>query len=269
MKKFQFPIHYTQELNYRLLHTTIGTTIFFFTIYTYKQSLIFILLPTGLSHFITTGVTEIFFAYLQFCTSISTSFCVTILLTQIFLFFRPGLYIYEANTCFTILIMTILFNTFLYTNAFPLIIQTFWKVFYTYSTVFMPINLTFEPKFNDYVTHLKQFNTLLTYGLPTVILLGVIENYTSASLWIKHRGIIYITSLIFAAFVTPPDIVSQLIIGMPVIFIYETQVLYKTFKDLYTEKLLIRQPIKTQKYSYRKNKKSKCEWQEALPTQAH
>nr|YP_009341726.1 SecY-independent protein translocase component tatC [Sargassum aquifolium]ALE29493.1 SecY-independent protein translocase component tatC [Sargassum aquifolium] len=257
MKKFQFTIYYTQELNYRLLHTTIGTTIFFFTIYTYKQSLIFILLPAGLSHFITTGVTEIFFTYIEFCTSLSTSFCTTILLTQIFLFFRPGLYIYEANTCFTILITTIFFNTFLYTSAFPSIIQTFWKTFHTYAAVFMPIHLTFEPKFNDYMAHLKQFNTILTYSLPTVILLGFIESNTSTSLWIKHRGITYIASLAFAAFITPPDIISQLIISLPLIFIYETQVLYKTFKDLYIKKLLIRQPVKTQKYTYRKNKKSK------------
>lgn len=260
MKKFQFTLYYAKELNYRLLHTTIGTTLFFFTIYTYKQSLIFILLPAGLSHFITTGVTEIFFTYLQLCTSVSTTFCVTMLITQTFLFFRPGLYIYEANTCFSILIMTIFFNTFLYTNGFPFIIQTFWKTFYTYSTVFMPINLTFEPKFNDYVLHLKQLNILLTCSLPTFILLGFIESYTQASPWIKHRGIIHIASLVFAAFVTPPDIVSQLVIGIPLIFIYETQVLYKTLKDLYIEKLLIRQPIKTQKYSYRKNKKSKSHW---------
>nr|YP_009049426.1 SecY-independent protein translocase component tatC [Sargassum muticum]YP_010381305.1 sec-independent protein translocase-like protein [Sargassum kjellmanianum]UVW81837.1 SecY-independent protein translocase component tatC [Sargassum siliquastrum]AIE46222.1 SecY-independent protein translocase component tatC [Sargassum muticum]UDH59690.1 sec-independent protein translocase-like protein [Sargassum kjellmanianum]UQV81221.1 SecY-independent protein translocase component tatC [Sargassum muticum len=255
MKNFQFTIHYTQEFNYRLMHTIIGTTIFFFTIYTYKQSLIFILLPKGLSHFITTGVTEIFFAYIQLCTSISTTICITILLTQLLLFLRPGLYIYEANACFTLLITTIFFNTFLYTIAFPSIIQTFWKTFYTYSTVFMPIHLTFEPKFNDYITHLKQFNVILTCSLPAAILLGFIERNTTASLWIKHRGINYITSLVFAAFVTPPDIISQLFIGLPLIFIYEILVLYKTFKDLYIKKLLIWQPIKTQKYAYRKNKK--------------
>lgn len=123
----------------------------------------------------------------------------------------------------------------------------------------MPIHLTFEPKFNDYVTHLKQLNTILTYGLPAVILLGLVESYTSASLWIKHRGVIYITSLVFAAIVTPPDIISQLIIGLPLIFIYESQVLYKTFKDLYKKKLLVGQPVKTQKYAYRKNKKSKSQ----------
>nr|YP_009058547.1 SecY-independent protein translocase component tatC [Sargassum hemiphyllum]AIM19571.1 SecY-independent protein translocase component tatC [Sargassum hemiphyllum]UDY71294.1 SecY-independent protein translocase component tatC [Sargassum hemiphyllum var. chinense] len=266
MKNVQFTIHYTQELNYRLVHTTIGTTIFFSTIYTYKQSLIFILLPTGLSHFITTGVTEIFFAYIQLCTSISTNVCITILLTQFFFFLRPGLYAYEANACFTLLIAMIFFNTFLYTSAFPSIIQTFWKTFYTYSTVFMPIHLTFEPKLNDYITHLKQFNTILTCSLPLTILLGFVESNTTVPLWIKHRGIIYITSLIFAAFVTPPDIISQLFIGLPLIFMYETLVLYKTFKYLYIERLLIGQPIKTQKYAYRKNKKSQSEWQKALPT---
>ena len=108
MKKFQFTLHYTQEFNYRLLHATIGTALFFFTIYIYRQSIIFMLLPAGLSHFITTGVTEMFFAYIEFCTNISTNFCIIVLLTQLFLFFRPGLYRYEANKCFTILI-TIIF----------------------------------------------------------------------------------------------------------------------------------------------------------------
>nr|YP_009049389.1 SecY-independent protein translocase component tatC [Sargassum horneri]AIE46185.1 SecY-independent protein translocase component tatC [Sargassum horneri]AWW89647.1 SecY-independent protein translocase component tatC [Sargassum horneri]AWW89684.1 SecY-independent protein translocase component tatC [Sargassum horneri]AWW89721.1 SecY-independent protein translocase component tatC [Sargassum horneri]AWW89758.1 SecY-independent protein translocase component tatC [Sargassum horneri] len=257
MKKFQFTLHYTQEFNYRLLHATIGTALFFFTIYIYRQSIIFMLLPAGLSHFITTGVTEMFFAYIEFCTNISTNFCIIVLLTQLFLFFRPGLYRYEANKCFTILITIIFFNIFIYINAFPSIIQTFWETFYAYSIAFMPIHLTFEPKFNDYMTHLKQFNTVLTYVFPTVILLGFIENNTSILLWIKHRGIIYITTLAFAAFVTPPDIISQLLVGVPLIFMYETQVLYKTFKYLYKKKLLIGQPIKTQKYTYRKNKKSK------------
>ena len=257
MKNFQFSIYYTQELNYRLLHAAIGTTLFFFTVYKYKQGLIFILLPIGLSHFVTTGITEIFFTYLQFCASLSINFCATIVLTQLFFFFRPGLYIYEANRCFTLLVATICFNILLYTSISPLIIQIFWKIFYTYSTTFMPITLTFEPKFDDYVKHLKQFNTLLIYSFPMFVTLSLLEKYTATALWIKCRGIVYITSLTLAAFVTPPDLISQIVVGIPLIFIYETQILYKTFKDLYKEKLLIRQPIKTQKYTDRKNKKSK------------
>ncbi|CAN0590426.1 unnamed protein product, partial [Ectocarpus sp. 12 AP-2014] len=56
MKRLKLSIYYIQELNYRLAYATLGTTLIFFTTYIYKQGLIFLLLPRGLSHFVSSGL---------------------------------------------------------------------------------------------------------------------------------------------------------------------------------------------------------------------
>ena len=55
----------------------------------------------------------------------------------------------------------------------PIIIQIFWKLFYTDSTNFMPINLTLEPKLINYVQQLQQFNILINFSFPILIILNM------------------------------------------------------------------------------------------------
>ena len=257
MKKNQFSVYYLQELKHRVAYAAFGVALFFFTTYTYKQGLIFLFLPKGLSHFVTTGVTEIFFTYLQLCFNLTITFAIIVLLTQLFFFFTPGLYKYESNIYIKILSLTILFNIILYTCMAPIIIQIFWKLFYTDSTNFMPINLTLEPKLINYVQQLQQFNTLINFSFPILIILNIIQNNTFTKIWIKYRGLIYILSFTFVAFITPPDIISQILVGIPLILIYEIQIIYKTLKNKYREYLLIREPVESYKYAHGKNKKCK------------
>ena len=83
MKKIKLSIYYLQELNYRLIYAVIGASLLFFTTYTYKQTLIFIILPTGLSHFVSAGLTEIFFTYMHLCTMISFNFGFIVIILQL------------------------------------------------------------------------------------------------------------------------------------------------------------------------------------------
>lgn len=256
MKRLQFSIYYLQELKYRLAYTTLGTIILFFTTYQYKQVLIFIFLPKGLSHFVSTGLTEIFFTYLQLCSILSIGLGLVILLAQLYLFLRPGLYAYEAEIALNLLTLAILFYSCLYTFIFPALTQLLWKLFSTYSQNFTPIHLTFEPRISDYLQHLHQLNNILTLSFPLILALSLVQMYTTKKIWVKYRGVSYMVAFSIAAFLTPPDIISQVLVGLPLILFYEMQItgwaLYKEYQTL----LLIRQPIKTHKYPHRKKKKS-------------
>ena len=213
MKKLYLSIYYLQELNYRLAYTAFGTLLLFFTTYTYKQALIFIILPQGLSHFVSAGLTEIFFTYIEICTLLSLNFSIILLLTQLYIFLQPGLYSYEAKITFNILIMSIFFYTCLYIFVFPWIIKILWELFSEYSKNFTAIHLTFEPRINDYLEHVKQLNKILAFSFPCMVGLNVLQRYTKKQLWIKYRGIVYILAFSIAAFITPPDILSQILVG--------------------------------------------------------
>nr|QWK45058.1 SecY-independent transporter protein [Thalassiophyllum clathrus] len=254
MNRLQISIYYLQELNYRLTYAILGTLFLFFTTYTYKQGLIFIFLPKGLSHFVSTGLTEIFFTYLQLCTIFSFSFGLGITLTQLYLFLRPGLYTFEARITFNLLITTIIFYSCLYIFIFPIIVKVLWELFSAYSQNFTAIDLTFEPRLHDYLSHLRQLNKALTLSFPCLIALQIVQIYTSRQTWVKYRGIAYIVAFSIAAFITPPDVLSQTLIGLPLIIFYEIQLKFWALYEGYKKQLLIRQPIESHKYSDRNKK---------------
>nr|YP_009073511.1 SecY-independent protein translocase component tatC [Scytosiphon lomentaria]AIQ78516.1 SecY-independent protein translocase component tatC [Scytosiphon lomentaria] len=240
MKRIHLSIYYLQELKYRMIYAAIGTVLLFFTTYQYKQALIFLILPQGLSHFITSGLTEIFFTYMQICTIISLSFGFVTIVIQIYLFLRPGLYFYESKIALNILVGTVLFYTYLYISVFPLLTKLLWAIFSTYSHNFTPIHLTFEPRLNDYLTHVQYLNKILCFSFPCIISLSLVLKYTNKNLWIKYRGISYIIAFSLAAFITPPDILSQTIVGFPIVLFYEIQIVFWTLYKEYQKQLLVR-----------------------------
>nr|YP_009641811.1 SecY-independent protein translocase component tatC [Nereocystis luetkeana]QBZ73633.1 SecY-independent protein translocase component tatC [Nereocystis luetkeana] len=254
MDRLKISIYYLQELNYRLAYAIFGTIFLFSITYTYKQGLIFLFLPKGLSHFVSTGLTEIFFTYLQLCIIFSFSFGLGIALIQLYLFLRPGLYTFEAKTTFNILISALLFYICLYVFIFPIIVKLLWEIFSAYSQNFTAIDLTFEPRLQDYLTHLKQLSKALTISFPCLIILNILQIYTSRNIWVKYRGIAYITAFSIAAFITPPDVLSQTLIGIPLIIIYEIQLNFWSLHEEYKKQLLIRQPIESHKNPHRKKK---------------
>jgi len=254
MNRLQISIYYLQELNYRLAYAILGTLFLFITTYTYKQSLIFIILPKGFSHFVSTGITEIFFTYIQLSTIFSFSVSLCIILTQLYLFLRPGLYTFEAKITFNLLITALIFYICLYIIIFPIIVKILWELFSTYSQNFTAIDLTFEPKLENYLSHLQQLNKALILTFPCLIILNILQIYTNKQTWVKYRGIAYITAFSIAAFITPPDILSQTLIGLPLIIFYELQLKFWSLYEEYKKQLLIRQPIKSHKYPYRYKK---------------
>lgn len=254
MKRFHLSIYYLQELNYRLAYTAFGTLLLFFTTYTYKQALIFIILPQGLSHFVSAGLTEIFFTYIELCTILSLNFSIILIFTQVYLFLRPGLYIYEARIAFNLLIIGIFFYICLYILLFPWLIKILWELFSEYSKNFIAIHLTFEPRINDYLEHIKQLNKILALSFPCILGLNILQKYTTKQLWIKYRGIAYIIAFSIAAFITPPDILSQTIVGLPLIFFYEIQIIFWAIYTNYQKRILIWKPIKSHKNTLRNKK---------------
>lgn len=240
MRNKKLSLYYLQELNYRLTYTAFGTALFFFTTYNYKQSLIFKILPQGLSHFITAGLTEIFFTYIQFCTLLSIGFSIFLGLTQIYLFLRPGLYYYEAKLLLKLLTIFICFYLAVYIFIFPILIKILWELFTLYSQNFTPIHLTFEPRLDDYLKNVQQLNKILSLSFPCIILINVIQKYTKKYLWVKHRGVIYILFFLIAAIITPPDIISQMLVGIPLILFFELQIIFWTIYNKYQKQLLIR-----------------------------
>nr|QWK44947.1 SecY-independent transporter protein [Protohalopteris sp.] len=237
MKKFKFSIHYIHELNYRLTYTGIGTALLFSISYIHKQTLIYLLIPKGISHFISTDLTEIFTTYLNLCTNISIVIGIMISVIQLYLFLRPGLYRNEAKKSFTLIIITLCFYIFIYILALPIIIQLSWEFFSSYTKTFNPTQLIFDPQLKNYLNYIYELSIIINFSYPLIITLNLILSYVQIIILTKHRKIVYFITFTTATILTPPDIISQTFVGVFIIMFYEIQIIiwmiYKKYNNYF------------------------------------
>jgi len=229
LKKFNFTIRYFQELYYRLLYSLVNLAFIFLITYTYKQTLIYLILPVGITHFITTELTELFISYLYLCGTLSF-FSLTIILTfQLYLFLRPGLFSYEANKYFKLILICIIFYVNMYINIYPILIQMSWDFFSQYPNNFNSLTLNFELKFLEYIKHIHEL-ALMGILIYTITVLGIIMNLKHT---ITYRTPVYIGLFILAAIITPPDPISQILIGFILLLLYEFGIFNSFIKNSY------------------------------------
>ncbi|TNE47189.1 MAG: twin-arginine translocase subunit TatC [Bacteroidetes bacterium] len=101
-----------------------------------------------------------------------------------------------------------------------------------------------SPTLDSYVTYMTMFTipTGLIFEMPVVAYfltkIGVV-GYRSLQSFRRHAVVVI---LIVAAIITPPDVVSQTIVGIPLYFLYEVSILVSKRVQKRRERALMQQP---------------------------
>jgi len=232
-KKLKTSLYYIQELCYRGTYLIINT-IFIFTItYRYKQTLIYLLLPNGITHIISTDVTEIFTTYFHIAAIITFMLNTVVFLLQIYLFLRPGLYCFETRILNIYLISCIMGYFYFCIVLYPVLIQLSWKFFFNYTLNFNAVQLIFEPRLNDYLNYIRTIGFMINILFFALLLTTLVLTNTTTNNLIKRRKFIYICMAIFSTFITPPDCISQIVVTLLLIKLYEIQLFIKLINKQY------------------------------------
>ena len=230
-------ITHLRELKYRLIYVFISGVLTFIVTYTYSLELFYFfakpLINLDVDSFeyslIYTDITEAFFTYLNLSLYISVGFSFIFLMHQLTLFLIPGLFQKEARLvkrfCLTIYSLCIASTIITYFFIIPLI----WHFFISNDTssTISSMNIHFEGKLNEYVFILLRvfFSILCIFIAPLFLFILVQLRVVSLNILINQRKFAFIIIFFLGALISPPDIVSQILIAIPLCISYECIIL--------------------------------------------
>ncbi|MBM4341105.1 MAG: twin-arginine translocase subunit TatC [Deltaproteobacteria bacterium] len=218
-----------QELRKRLVFSFIAVGAGFIVCYAFSENLFAILsqpllkmMPSG-GTLIFTSVAEAFFTYMKVAFIAGIILTSPFVLFQVWAFVAPGLYRHEKRYVIPFVAAGSIFFVLGILFAYYVAIPVGFKFLLGYATDFIkPM-----PSMKEYLSFSIKF--LLAFGLvfefPVVLVLlariGVIDAKTMA----RHRKYAILLIFIFAAVMTPPDIISQLLMAIPLMGLYELSIL--------------------------------------------
>ena len=228
----QHIIELRQRLMWALCAMVFGTAISFIFV---EQIYSFLVAPLASDmaegdnqRLIYTGLTEAFFTYFKvaFFTGIFLTF--PILLIQVWGFVAPGLYKNEKKAFLPFLVFTpFLFfmgGLVVYYVVLPLALPFLLSFQTTGAETSLPLQL--EARVSEYLDFIMTliFAFGLCFQMPVILtLLGQVGMITADSLASKRKYAIIIVFII-AAFITPPDVISQIALAVPLLGLYELSI---------------------------------------------
>ena len=218
-----------EELRNRLIACLIAVGIGFAFSYYFSEKIFFILasplqelLPENNS-FIFTNVTEAFFTYLKLAIFSGIFLAFPVILYQTWCFIAPGLYQHERRYAVPFVILSTFFFLGGTSFGYFLVLPIAFKFFMGYNTQYLKL----LPSISQYLSFSCKF--LLAFGIvfemPVFILflsrMGIVTSQQLKS----NRRIVIVCVFIVAAFLTPPDVVSQVLMAGPLIILFEISII--------------------------------------------
>jgi len=180
-------------------------------------------------HLIYTGLTEAFTTYIKLALWSGCFLAFPVIASQIWMFVAPGLYKNERKAFLPFLIATPVFFFLGAAMAYYIVFPLAWKFFLGFEMPGgnggLPIEL--EARVSEYLS--LSMSVIFAFGfafeLPVILVLLTRVGILSSTKLRSFRRYAIVLIFAVAAVMTPPDVISQLSLAIPLMFLYELSIL--------------------------------------------
>ena len=221
------------ELRDKLLRAILAVLVMFLClfpfaneIYSFVSEPLRTLLPEGAT-MIATEVASPFLTPFKLTLMAAVFLAIPYVLYQVWSFIAPGMYKHEKRLAIPLLVSSVLLfyagASFAYFVVFPLIFLFFTSV--------GPEGITMMTDINSYLDFvLKLFFAFgLAFEIPIAAVLMIWTGITTPEALAKKRPYIIVGCFVFGMLLTPPDIISQALLAIPMWMLFEVGVFFGRF----------------------------------------
>lgn len=217
------------ELRNRLLRAVIVVLVFFLSLFYFANDLYLILVePLSIlmpidGGMIATGVAAPFLVPFKMTFVLSVLLAVPFILHQIWAFISPGLYQNEKKFAIPLLLSSIVLFyagiAFAYFVVLPLVFGFF--------TAAGPEGIAFMPDIGNILDFILKifFAFGIAFEIPIATFLMVLSGITTVQALSEKRPYVFLGCFVVGMLITPPDVISQTVLAVPMWMLFEVGVL--------------------------------------------
>ena len=221
------------ELRSRLIHSIIAVLIVFLCLVNWARDIYTLLaqplvaaLPQG-GHMIATDVAGAFFVPMKVTLMVAFLMALPYVLYQVWTFIAPGLYVSERKFVLPLLIASVFLffmgMSFAYFAVFPTV--------FGFVNKFAPDGVAVMTDIDKYLSFVMTMFLAfgVTFEVPVIVVLLVRTGIVSIAKLKEIRPYVIVGAFVAGALFTPPDILSQFMMALPICLLYEVGILCAGF----------------------------------------
>lgn len=187
--------------------------------------------------FIYTDVTELFYTNMEVCLKLSILLHIPILYIHVWFFMKTSLNNYQKWHLYKLLKFSLLLYIFSIIFAIDILIPFSWNFFY-YDEV---RNISIEPRISLFINFSLKIIifSLLIFQIPIICFYCLYYGIYSISLVSQKKSYILMDIFLMVSLISPADIVSFLLLPLPLLLFYEMSIWIYLYDREYRKRLKI------------------------------
>ena len=213
------------ELRSRLVRAAVSVLVVFAVLSPFMKHIFDLLsqplmaaLPQGVK-MLSTGVVAPFFVPLKVTLFLAFLIALPYVLYQVWAFIAPGLYKREKRLIFPILASSIVMFALGMLYCYFIV----FRMVFMFIAGFSPESVNFAPDIDAYFSFVITLFVAvgITFEVPIVVMVLKQKGVASYERMCKIRPYVIVGAFVVAAIVTPPDVMSQCLLAVPLVVLYQ------------------------------------------------